>query len=297
MKVIDLHTHLELNLPGIPQDNRRNKPPRLFMYLYEMMGYRSPFWGKGNYPEPVRMLISLDNQLRLSMASVDKLLACMDRSGVTVSVAMPIAPYITASDYLARIESIPRILTFSTVHPQDRSWEDTLRRDMERGCRGVKIHPIAQGLDPEGEFYFHLFEELEQYGKPVLAHTGEFEYFIPKSPYSVYGQIPRFEKLIASFPRVPVILGHMGLFDAQVAIELARRYENVYLETSFQSVAVVRRAIKEVGRHRVIFGSDWPESEQWMPLRIARRAAGKDRDLAERLLWKNAQQLIGPVGI
>ncbi|MEW5783472.1 MAG: amidohydrolase family protein [Bacillota bacterium] len=295
MKVIDIHTHLELHLPGVPQDPQRKRPPRLFMKLYEKMGYSTPLWRSGNYPEPIRILISLDNQLRLSMASAENLLAYMDRSGVSVSVAMPIAPFVSSQLYLDKVAGNPRLLAFAGAHPDDTAWPANLRAAMVGGCRGLKIHPIAQQLEPSCEFYFNLLEEFRAYGKPVLTHTGTFDYFIPRSPCAAYGSPERFRKLISSFPDVPFILGHMGIHEREAAIALALKYDNVYLETSFQSAAVIRRAVRQVGRERVLFGSDWPESEQLIPLKMARRAAGRDSDLAERLLWKNAEALIGPV--
>ena len=295
MKVLDIHTHLQLNLPGVPHNPHRAKMPPLLIRLYELMGYKFLFWKEGNYPEPMRLLISLDNQLRISMASRDNLIRYMNSTGVDISVVMPISPFVTSREYLQTIEGEKRLLTFASAHPSDSQWRENLHRDMEDGCRGVKIHPILQQLHPQDEFYFNLLEEFQKYNKPVLTHTGEFEYFIPRNPYSIYGKVNYFEKLVAAFPQVPIILGHMGTFDPWSAIELARRYENVYLETSFQPVSIIRKAINEVGSHRVLFGSDWPESGQKAPLQIAQKAAGKDKTLAERLLWKNAIDLIGPI--
>jgi len=296
MKIIDIHTHLELHIPGIPQDRKRKKPPRLFMYLYEKLGYSFPLWKKGNYPEPIRVMISLDNQLRLSMASAENLLRYMEQSGVDFSVAMPVAPFVSGLDYLEKIKDRPRLLAFTSAHPDDPGWKDKLHQSMAGGCRGLKIHPIAQQLDPEAEFYFNLMEEFRRYNRPVLTHCGVFEYFITRSTSSAYGKPAAFEKLISSFPDIPFILGHMGIHEPDEAISLAEQYDNVYLETSFQPWSKIRKAVNKAGSHRVLFGSDWPESEQLTPLKIARRAAGEDRALAEAIIGKNAEALIGPVG-
>jgi predicted TIM-barrel fold metal-dependent hydrolase len=73
--------------------------------------------------------------------------------------------------------------------------------------------------------------------------------------------------MIASeYPRVPLIMAHLGNFGSQIwsehleAIEVARRYANVYLETS--SVVFfkyLRMAAEELGPEKLIFGSDGPE--------------------------------------
>ncbi len=295
MRAIDIHTHLELNLPGVPPNRFRKKPPRLFMHFNELLKFRSIIWKNGNYPELVRMLISLDNQVRLSMASRDNLLREMDSSGVSVSVTMPIEPYVKSKDYLNEIADEPRLLTFASAHPDDKYWQNNLKEAMNSGCRGVKIHPILQELHPENEFYFQLLEEFRQYGRPVLTHSGEFEYFIPQSRYREYGGVFLMKKLISSFPDVPFILGHMGLYDAEGALKLAAGHENVYLETSFQSAATIKRALNTVGKDRVVFGSDWPESRQHVSFKIARMATRTQPHLQEKILWENAESLIGPV--
>jgi hypothetical protein len=87
-------------------------------------------------------------------------------------------------------------------------------------------------------------------------------------------------------------MGHTGLYHPERAIEVARRRENVYLETSFQPLKIVRRALEAVGRERVLFGSDWPESDPKYALGIARRAAGEDNELSGRLTSGNILALI-----
>lgn len=294
IKIIDIHAHLELNLPGVPQDPSRRKYPRLFMYLFEKLGFRGNR-RKRPLPEAVRILISLENQLRLSMASRENLLGNMDRNGIDVSVLLPIAPFSTSEDYLEKVKDEPRMLTFASAHPLQGDWAGRLHAAMENGCRGLKIHPILQELEPSSEFYFNLLEEYGKYGRPVLTHSGPFNYYIPRSPYSLYGSVSRFVPLISSFPHIPFILGHMGIHESGDAIQVASQYENVYLETSFQSLRSVREAVKTVGKERVLFGSDWPEADQGTSLKIARKAAGSDRDLMERILGKNAESLIGPL--
>jgi predicted TIM-barrel fold metal-dependent hydrolase len=82
------------------------------------------------------------------------------------------------------------------------------------------------------------------------------------------------------------------LYYPDKGIELARRYENVYLETSFQPLRKVKEAVDVAGRERVMFGSDWPESDSKYALRIARKAAGEDDGLRERLRGGNILVLV-----
>lgn len=288
--IVDAHAHLETPIPGMFPDPSRRSPTLLLMRAYELLGFRNPLW-RGEPPEPARVLIALENQLRLAMGSRDNLLRVMDRRGIDRAVVLPIAPYSTSREYLERCRGEPRLMPFASVHPHP-GWERELKEAMEGGCRGLKVHPILQRIPPEDPFLFELLEAFRRYGRPVLFHTGEFDYFVTRDPHAQFGDVRRLERLIAAFPDLPIILGHMGLYHPERALELARRHENVYLETSFQPLKVVKEAIRAAGRERVIFGSDWPESDPAFSLRIARKAAGEDRDLLERITSRNILALV-----
>jgi predicted TIM-barrel fold metal-dependent hydrolase len=288
--IVDAHAHLEAPIYGVTPDPQRKRMTKLLMWSFEVMGFQNPLW-RGEPPGPARIVIAMENQIRLSMGCRENLVRYMDKNGIDKSVVLPVAPFSTSTEYLQACEGEPRLTPFAGAYPSD-NWEDELQRAMEGGCKGLKIHPILQRIAPEDPFYFDLLEAYQHYGRPVIAHTGEFDYYIVKDGFSPFGDVRRLEKLIAAFPSIPFILGHMGLYYSERAIELARRYEHVYLETSFQSLKVVRRALEAVGRERVFFGSDWPESDSRYALRIARKAAGEDRELCEKLTGGNILALL-----
>ncbi len=288
--IVDAHAHLETPIYGVTPDPGRRRMTRLLMWNYELLGFNNPLW-RGEPPGPARTLIALENQLRLSMGCRENLLRYMDSNGIDRSIVLPIAPFSTGGDYLRECAGEPRLIPFASVHPSG-DWERELKAAMEGGCKGLKIHPTLQRIAPEDPFFFDLLEAFAPYGRPVIAHTGEFDYYIVKDGYAAFGDIQRLEKLIAAFPNVPFILGHMGLYYPDKAIELARRYEHIYLETSFQPLRKVREALKVAGRERVMFGSDWPESDSKYALRIARKAAGEDKELRERITGGNILALV-----
>ncbi len=289
--IVDAHTHMEAIIHGVSLDPRRRKMTRLLMWNFELMGFNNPLW-RGEPPEWARIVIAMEGQLRISMSSKDNLLRFMDRYGIDRTVVHPIAPFAAPGDNLKLCAGEPRLIPFTCAHPSQDRWEEGVKEAMEGGCKGLKIHPILQRLAPEDPFYFDLLEVFAPYGRPVMAHAGEFDYYIVKDGYSAYGDTLRYEKLIAAFPQVPFILGHMGLYFPDKGLDLARRYENVYLETSFQPLRKVREAVGVAGRERVMFGSDWPESDSKYALRIARKAAGEDADLRDRITGANILALV-----
>ncbi len=288
--VFDAHAHLETPIYGVTPDPGRRGMTRLLMWNYELLGFRNPLW-KGEPPGPARALIALENQLRLSMGCRENLLRFMDRNGIDKSVVLPIAPFSSSQDYLQACAGEPRLVPFACVCPAP-GWERDLGEAMEQGCRGLKVHPILQRIAPEDRFFFDLLEEFAPYRKPVLIHAGEFDYYIVRDGFAAFGDTSRYERLIRAFPEVPIILGHMGLYYPEKALRLAERYENVFLETSFQPLKVVREALRVAGRERVIFGSDWPESDPRYALRIARKAARGDGELERRLTGGNIAALL-----
>ena len=81
------------------------------------------------------------------------------------------------------------------------------------------------------------------------------------------GRVSQFHLIAANYPQINFIMAHLGVFASRnwtehiAAIDIARRYPNVYLETS--SVVFFRfleMAVKELGPERVIFGTDGPRA-------------------------------------
>jgi uncharacterized protein len=288
--VIDAHAHLEVPIYGVTPDPGRKRMTRLLMWNYELLGFRNPLW-RGEPPGPARKIIARENQLRLSMGCKENLLRYMDKNGIDRSVVLPVAPFSNGEEYLRECAGEPRLIPFASVHPSG-DWEKELHAAMEGGCKGLKIHPILQRIAPEDRFFFDLLEAFAPYRRPVIAHTGEFDYYVARDGYASFGDIRRLEKMITAFREVPFILGHTGLYYPERAIELARRYAHIFLETSFQPLRVVREALKVAGRERVMYGSDWPESDPKYALRIARKAAGEDEELLEKITGGNILSLV-----
>ena len=86
-------------------------------------------------------------------------------------------------------------------------------------------------------------------------------------------KVANFHLIAAEYPQIPFIMAHLGNFASRdwpehvEAINTARRYPNVYLETS--SVVFFKfleMAAKEVGPKKLIFGSDGPELDSRVEL-------------------------------
>ncbi|MBI5118081.1 amidohydrolase family protein [Candidatus Poribacteria bacterium] len=293
MKIIDMHTHAQDIL--FPADAApRIRPSRgvlIRLFEWQRFNWYSPDW----VTHSLRKTIAKESQARNAMASVEDLMSGMERTGITHSAVLPVEPYGNTAVVIDAAKKDKRIIPFASVDPNDAHRVEKLRNYVAGGCRGLKLHPIIQDFHPSGPECMETVEEFSKYGLPVFFHCGQSSYYVPESESESYGKPENYVKTFAAFPHTKFVVGHMGLLEAREAIEIAQVFSNVYLETSFQPMHMVRRAVEKVGADRVMFGTDWPFGGQRYELAIVLDLTDKNPWLRERLLWKNAEDLIGKV--
>ncbi len=138
-------------------------------------------------------------------------------------------------------------------------------------------------------------EAFAPYELPVLFHCGISSYYLrPERSKQEpgYGAIEYSAALVQDFPQVRFIAGHAGLFDVGKVMTQLGRFANVWVDTSFQSVARVRELLEVFGPERVLFGSDWPFGNRRPALDIIRQACAADAGLERRILFENAAELM-----
>jgi hypothetical protein len=113
---------------------------------------------------------------------------------------------------------------------------------------GIKVHPLlaAKSFDcPEGE---RIVEHSIRYQAPFLIHTFN-------SPLESPRNVLRLSK---AYPQALFILGHMGGYEWEVGIEVAKERPNVYLEvcSTCTDPRKLRQAVEAIGPQRVLFGTD-----------------------------------------
>ncbi len=291
-KIIDFHTHIGDIFNGFETVNPPDeKPFRLFEFLYEKMGFTSPLPGK--QPDWLRVPLVVEIQLRFSWAIQARLLESMEKNGISAAVVHPVEPYSSTEKIFRDADAHKNLIVFASVDPRDPQRLEKLKKYEHMGCKGLKLHPIIQRTSPEDRAYFEIVDAYQKYGKPVLFHTGEFDYYLTKTHYPAYGKVELHEKIIASFPKVNFVLGHCGLHTPEPAVALAQKYRNVYLETSFQSLKSLHNIFSKVEKTRILFGSDWPSAFQEPHIKVMRKATAGDNSLAELVFHKNAEQLLG----
>jgi predicted TIM-barrel fold metal-dependent hydrolase len=172
------------------------------------------------------------------------------------------------------------------------AWCAELDRLVEAGAAGFKIHSNVDGLEATHPAYRAMFEVANKRGLFVIVHTGCFHvmHYRRKGAVEPFEFVPLFE----DFPDVRVCLAHMNRANPERAWEIMRAHENVYTDTSWQTVDSLHRAVDSVGVDRLLLGSDWPllhDDLQGDCADILTRALSADQ--AEQVAGDNALRFLG----
>ena len=132
------------------------------------------------------------------------------------------------------------------VNPRHPEWQSDVERAARHGFYGIKIHPVLDHYVVEREALDEVFVSAREHGWPILTHAD-----VDGSPMSA----AHYEPLIDAYPEVILILAHMRL----EAVLLAKRYDNVYLDTTYVAPMMVEIGVDVVGADRILFGSDAAE--------------------------------------
>ncbi|MBE7483159.1 MAG: amidohydrolase [Polyangiaceae bacterium] len=196
-----------------------------------------------------------------------------------------------AGEWLEAAKGHEDLVVFGSVHPYRPNMERELRRQVALGARGIKVHPAVQTVLPGDRRAMKLYALCARYRLPVLFHCGPVG--IETRLGRRLSQVRHYFQPIERNPDTTFVLGHSGALQMEQALEIARRYPNVYLEISSQSLTNVRRILDNADTDRVLFGSDWPFYHQAIPLAKLLIATVGREALRPKVLHENAARLLG----
>ena len=300
MKIIDVHTHLGNILEPngrelIYQENAskgREKDP---IDLNEKMLMRHFGLGKLMYRlnSEKYTLASIARNMTATLANMRK---SMTENQVSFNVCMPIAPYLTFEDLAKAAEVEPKIIPFTSIDfTKNYDVGQKLKNDVSRGAKGLKLHPIIQCQPVSGRPTMEALQSFEPLKKPVLVHTGKTSYYsktVSHRNRPKNGEVQEIVGMVRTFPNIRFIIGHAGIFWANEVIYHLSDCKNVWLDTSFQSPGMVKKIVRTFGLDKVMFASDWPWGNQAPPIRIVNIACKGDLEMAERIFFRNAEELL-----
>lgn len=163
---------------------------------------------------------------------------------------------------------------------------EDFERALDGGFSGLKLAPVVHKFSFSCPTLRGLFDVCAEHGVPVYLHT----------VYSAASRTSKVEILAAEHPEVPVVIGHMGFGPVDTdAIALARRFDNVFVETSGGSYMAVQQAVGAAGPGKVIFGTEFPLENPSVELRKI-DMLGLSSDAFDAITGGNARALLGEIG-
>lgn len=116
---------------------------------------------------------------------------------------------------------------------------------------GLKFHPWVSQLRIDDEKYRPYLQFADRASLPCLFHTA----------YDGFSNIAYLEKWLIAFPNVKFVAAHMELYspnNGETALELMRKYPNLYIDSAWVPANQIARVLREIGGDRALFGSDSP---------------------------------------
>ncbi len=207
--------------------------------------------------------------------------------------------YTLKNDALGQIasKSKDRFIPFAGVDPNAGAEAvRELRRALKiLGFRGLKIHSSANSVYPNdpGKM-FPIYELCQELGAPILFHTGTTGLGDCEIKYSK----PEFlDEVCQRFPDLKVVMAHFGWPWSDVAIAIALRNPNVYIDVSGWKPRYIPASIMPymngILQDRFLFGTDYPmlTQEAWKADFDGMKAKLKP-GVAQKILRGNAKRLL-----
>ena len=223
--------------------------------------------------------------------TIDDVINVQLMAGISSSVALPL-PLVYKEDVDAVNHAMmgitnDRLFPFVCVNPfylksTDRRGIDEAsltRKIKESRIYGIKVHPVCDGYYPHKRLMSPVLEIAEACSVPVLWHTG----------WGSFGEARYIDYVAADFTNVHIVVGHLVDNNAP---DIARRHDNVYLETSYCSgPRRLAGVVNQVGPEKILFGSDFPVNNPVVQKELVLQADISDSD-KEKILGLNAKRLL-----
>ncbi len=283
-KIIDSHIHLSMNaeeekawlFPGRRTRDRIGTPEKAVEYMErEGISYM--------------MFMTLPaGRFRGPLAEKPKLLHLpeAERRAQEQTIADVVAPKIReynqwGVDVYSRF---PQLMPYSCISPElggSAGMVKEVELRASQGVKGIKLHPGMFSFFPYDEVMLPVYQKCQELGLVILADSGAWPtpgILVQRPPMPTppedaidYGEPKHWATVAEAFPRLNIILAHLGQVWWDERVELAMKYPNLYFDTSQGFTAPDRiphvphrglseldgpRIVRKIGVERILFGTD-----------------------------------------
>jgi len=243
-------------------------------------------------------------------SSTGQILEEMDEAGVSHAVILgqdthatrnpAFKSYTLKNDEIAKLAggSGDRLIPFAGVDPNSgREAVSELKRAVKKlGMRGLKVHSSANSVFiNDRKRMFPIYEFCQEAELPILIHTGTTGLGDCEIKYSKTELI---DEVCQGFPDLRVILAHFGWPWPEVAMAIALRNPNVYIDVSGWKPRYIPQSVLSYLngnlQDRFLFGTDYPmlRHKDWLDDYRANLEPRLKPEVGEKLLSRNAERLL-----
>lgn len=178
----------------------------------------------------------------------------------------------------------------STISGTVDSIESKFDQFISLGLKAIYFHPVLDERDPSCEEYKFLLEKARAHDLPVILRTGTSA--VPQQEKLDMCEVNNYREMVATNRDIQFIFSHSNLANYEIAIQMCEVYENVMLDSAWQSAEAMDSIIKTLGSDRLMFASDWPMmgDQQKVQIRIFNKLK-MGTEIAEKVFFRNAQKI------
>lgn len=191
----------------------------------------------------------------------------------------------------------PDCLATATFYPEPEAAR-YVPAAIDAGTRVFKAHIQVGDYDPTDPLLDPVWGAIEDAAVPVVIHCGS-----GPMPGTHTGPAP-IRALLGRFPRLPLIIAHLGMPEYGDFLALSEEYDEVRLDTTMAFTGFVEemmpfpaelRSRLLAAGERILFGSDFPNIPYAYAdaLQAITELDGVDDDWVRNVLFRNAEKLFG----
>ncbi len=180
----------------------------------------------------------------------EQLMGQMDEYNIIKSV---ISTY-PMDESIKAVDRFPdKLVGAGWVNPNEEKAIEQLRNAVENyNFKAIKLHPLFHSFLANDPAVFPIMDFAGKHDIPVMIHTGH-------PPFSLPWSVAQLAEL---YPEIKIVMIHMGHGNGmyiQAAIDMAKKYPNIFLESSGMPMHTkIKEAYESVASDRLMFGIDLP---------------------------------------
>jgi hypothetical protein len=194
----------------------------------------------------------------LSISSADDMVKTMDRENIAMIFCAPHSALFDPASGETELETAmakypDRIKGYFSFNP---NYADEVLPNIKRviehpGYIGFKFLPEYHHYSLVDSGFAQVLAFANQHKRALLVHTWGG---------SAYNSTRQVEQVLKKYPDIIVFMGHSAPGECDLAIKLARDYENAYLELCdiHRHNGIIDRMVDGAGADKVLFGTDVP---------------------------------------